>query len=126
MKRSATPLPSGWRTKEGEPLRAADPMRREQAVLAHQAADPPGRGADAGVAQPGPDLAVALAVQARRQDLPADVREQLGIGAGADRTATCRDSGGRGTDGCTMAVDRGAGEAPDLGDLNHAVAPARG
>src|ERR671938_581552 len=108
MKRSATPLPSGWRTKEGEPLRAADPMRREQAVLAHQAADPPGRGADAGVAQPGPDLAVALAVQARGQDLGADVPEQLGIGAGADRTSARRAGRRRGVVPRAMAVERGA------------------
>src|SRR3954451_20168714 len=48
----------------GALLRTADPVRREQAVLAHQAADPPGRGADPGMAQAGPDLAVALAMQA--------------------------------------------------------------
>ena len=42
----------------------ADAVRREQAVLAHQPPDPPGRGADAGMAQPGPDLPVALAMQA--------------------------------------------------------------
>jgi hypothetical protein len=41
----------------------ADPVWREQAVLAHEAPDPPGRGADAAMAQPGPDLAVALAMQ---------------------------------------------------------------
>src|SRR3712207_927666 len=51
----------------------ADPVRRERPVLAHQPADPPGRGADAGMAQPGPDLAVALAVQARAEDLRAEV-----------------------------------------------------
>jgi len=48
----------------GALLGTADPVRREQAVLAHEAPDPPGRGADAGMAQPGPDLAVALAMQA--------------------------------------------------------------
>src|SRR3712207_5813256 len=40
------------------PLRAADPVWREQPVLAHQAADAPGGGADAGMAQAGPELAV--------------------------------------------------------------------
>ena len=68
----------------------ADPVRRQQAVLAHQAPDPPGRGADAGMAQPGPDLPVALAMQARAEDLGADVLEQRGIGAGADRASACR------------------------------------
>src|SRR3712207_2430026 len=97
-------------------LRTADPVRREQAVLAHQAPDPPGRGADPGMAQPSPDLAVALAMQARAEDLGADVPEQLGIGAGADRASAhragwCPDTGRR-----APAVDRGAGEPPDAGD----------
>jgi hypothetical protein len=48
----------------GALLRTADPVRREQAVLAHEAPDPAGRGADPGMAQPGPDLAVPLAMQA--------------------------------------------------------------
>jgi hypothetical protein len=65
----------------GALLRTADPMRREQAMPAHQAPDPPGGGADAGMAQPGPDLPVALAVQARAEDPRADVLDQLGIGA---------------------------------------------
>src|SRR5512132_4616785 len=39
----------------------ADPVRRQQPVLPHQAPHPPGRGADAGKAQSRPDLAVALA-----------------------------------------------------------------
>jgi hypothetical protein len=129
----------------GARFRAADAVRREQAVPAHEAPDPPGGGADAGVAQPGPDLAVALAVQARGQDLPADVQDQLGgVGAGADRATAgragrCRRIGrrtmavdriGRRTMAVdrigrrTMAVDRGAGEPPDAGDPGHAAAPA--
>jgi hypothetical protein len=43
--------------------RAARPVRGLQAVLAHQAAHPLLRRPQAGVAQPGPDLAVALAVE---------------------------------------------------------------
>src|SRR5215212_10135251 len=74
----------------GARFRAADAVRREQVVPAHQAPDPPGGGADAGVAQPGPDLAVALAVQARAEDLRANVAQQLGIGAGADRASARR------------------------------------
>jgi hypothetical protein len=72
-------------------VRTADAMWREQAVLAHQAPDPPGRGMDTGMAQPGPDLAVALTMQARAEDLGADVLDQFGIGAGPDRTAPHRD-----------------------------------
>src|SRR3954470_5740778 len=71
-------------------LPTADAVRRQQAVLAHQAPDPPGRGADAGMAQPGPDLAVALAMQARAEDLGADVLEQRGIRAGTYRAPACR------------------------------------
>src|SRR3954454_6393965 len=43
-------------------LGTADAVRREQAVLAHQPPDPARRGADPGMAQAGPDLAVALTV----------------------------------------------------------------
>src|SRR3712207_65413 len=72
------------------PLRAADAMGRAHAVLTHPAPDPPRRGAEAGMAPPGPDLTVALAVEARAEDLGADVLGQLGIGAGADRTSAHR------------------------------------
>src|SRR5918997_562485 len=153
MKRSATPLPSGWRTKEGEPSmprkaisawkspdmwlepwswrrarplgasfplppkrhRPAVPVRAEKAVPAYETPDPPGRGADAGMAQPGPDLPVALSMQARAEDPHADVLDQLGIGAGPDRTSAHRAGWCRGTGRRAMAVDRGAGEAPDAG-----------
>src|SRR5918912_95364 len=96
-------------------LQAADPVWREQAVLAHQAPDPPGRGADAGMAQAGPDLAVALAMQARAEDLGADALEQLGIGAGPDRAAAGRTRRRLGSGRRAMAVHRGAAEAPDPG-----------
>src|SRR3954466_1961854 len=106
-------------------LRTADPVWREQAVLAHEAVDPPGRGADPGMAQPGPDLAVALAVQARAEDLGADVLEQRGVGAGPHRTAAGRAGRRRGTGRRATAVDRGTGEVPDAGDPSQAVAPTR-
>src|SRR5215210_6339397 len=108
------------------PLRTADPVRREQPMLAHQAANAPGGGADAGVAQAGPDLAVALAVQARGEDLPADVPDQFGIGAGADRASARRTGRRRGTVRRAMAVERGAGHAPDAGDPSEAIASAHG
>src|ERR671929_1453994 len=110
----------------GTLLGTADPMWREQAVLAHQAADPSGRGADAGMAQPGPDLAVALAMQARAEDLGANVLEQRGIGAGPDWTAPCRTGRRLGAGRRAVAVHRGAGEVPDPGDPGQAVGPARG
>ena len=44
-------------------VRPADPARRQQAVLPHQPQDAALGGADAGEAQPRPDLAMALAVE---------------------------------------------------------------
>jgi hypothetical protein len=55
----------------------ADPVRGLQSVLAHQPPDPLPGGADALVAQPGPDLAVALAVERRLGQEAADVPDQL-------------------------------------------------
>ena len=69
---------------------------------------------NAGMAQPGPYLAVALAMQARAEDLGADVLNQRGIGAGPDRTAACRVTAGSGRRRA-MAVDRGAGAAAKPG-----------
>lgn len=48
-------------------------------MLAHQPPDAPGRGAEADMAQPGPDPAVALAMQPRAEDLRADVLDQRGV-----------------------------------------------
>src|SRR5512144_900470 len=49
------------------PVRSlADPVRRQKVVLPHQPAHPSGRATDAGKAQTGPDLAVALAGETRR------------------------------------------------------------
>ena len=44
-------------------VRPADPARRQQTMLAHQPQDAALGGADAGEAQPCPDLAIALAVE---------------------------------------------------------------
>ena len=58
-------------------MRAAGTLMRQQAVLAHQPQDAAPAGADAGEAQPRPQLAVALAVErAVRQELP-DRRHQV-------------------------------------------------
>jgi hypothetical protein len=97
----------------GALLGTADPVRREQAVLAHEAPDPSGRAADPGMAQPGPDLAVALAVQARAEDLGANVLQQRGIRAGTDRVPACRTGRCRRVGCRAVAVDRGAGEPPN-------------
>src|SRR3712207_3987852 len=78
------------------------------------------------MAQPGPNLPVALAVQARAEDPRADALDQLGIGAGPDRTSARRTGRRRGIVHRAMAVGRGAGEAPDAGDPAEAVGAARG
>src|SRR5512147_3013692 len=57
----------------------ADPVRRRQAVLPHQPAHPSGRAADAGKAQTGPDLAVALAGETALGDGLLDVLQQGGV-----------------------------------------------
>src|SRR4051794_33903679 len=110
----------------GALLGTTDAVRRQQAVLAHEATDPPGRGADAGMAQPGPNLAVALAMQARAKDLGANVLEQHGITAGTYRAPAWRTGRCRGVGRRTMAVDCGTGEPPDPGDPGQAVGVARG
>src|SRR3982751_4905709 len=66
-------------------VRPAGTLVRQQAVLAHQPQDAASAGADAGEAQPGPQLAVALAMKgAVSQELP-DRRHQLCIRRGAER-----------------------------------------
>ena len=62
-------------------------MRRLQAILPHQTPDPLLGGADALVAKPGPDLAVALAVERRLGQDAADVPDQFLVRAGAERAA---------------------------------------
>src|SRR5512144_720676 len=57
----------------------ADAMRRQKVVLPHQPAHPSGRAADAGKAQTGPDLAVALAGETALGDRLLDVLQQGGV-----------------------------------------------
>jgi hypothetical protein len=90
--------------------RATGALVGQQAVLAHQAQDPAPAGADAGKAQPGPELAVALAVErAVGQELPDHSRQVL-VRHRAQRP-------GLSAVGCirsvTMAVDGRPRHAPD-------------
>jgi hypothetical protein len=75
-------------------VRAADPSWRLQRVRAGQAQDPSLGGADAGEAQPGPDLPVALAVERALGEQVADRLDQRIVGQRPDRTWTPRFSGG--------------------------------
>jgi hypothetical protein len=64
-----------------------DPLRGLEAVLPHQPADALLRGPDALVAEPSPDLAIALAVERRPgQDAP-DVAGKFLVQAGTERAA---------------------------------------
>ena len=72
------------RYHEGDP-RPADSAWRQQVVCPHQPQDATLGGADAGEAQPCPELAVSFAVErAVRQELP-DCRNQVLVRHGADR-----------------------------------------
>src|SRR5262249_52349873 len=68
-------------------VRAADPLGGLEAVLPHQPPDPLLGGPEALVAEPGPDLAVALAVEGGPGQDAADVADQLLVGARALRAA---------------------------------------
>src|SRR4051812_38128518 len=66
-------------------MRAAGTLMRQQAMLAHEPQDAAPTGADAGEAQPRPQLAVALAVErAVLQELP-DLHHQVLIRHGPER-----------------------------------------
>ena len=73
----------------------ADPRGGEQAVHAHQPQHPALGGAHAGVAQPGPDLPVPLAVEGAGGEHGADRLQQRRIRHRPDRAGTPRRLGGR-------------------------------
>src|SRR5687767_6571893 len=60
----------------------ADPAWCQQAMLPHQAQHAALGGADAGEAQPRPDLAMALAVEGTRREQRADRPDQRLVGIG--------------------------------------------
>jgi len=66
-------------------MRLADPAWRQQVVRTHQPQDAALGGADAGKAQPRPDLAVALAVERARGQQLADRLDQRLVGHRPDR-----------------------------------------
>ena len=92
----------------------ADPLRGLEAVLPHQPPDPLLRGPEALVAEPGPDLAVALAVERRLGEDAPDVADEFLVRAGAEWPAPL---GFRALlDGdrppLTLEVERRAGQVP--------------
>ena len=104
---------------------AADAGRRRQAVLPHQAAHPLLRGAQARMAQPRPDLPVALAVERAVDEHLPDRLDQRGVGHRPlrPRPAPWR---GRRFRCAAAAIDPRPRDAPDAADPGDTVAAARG
>src|SRR3954468_3973898 len=88
----------------------ADPRGGEEIVLAHEPQHPAFGRANASHAQPGPDLAVTLAVKGAGAQDGTDRLQQGRIRYRPNRTGTPRRFGPRGG---KMAVDGGARGAPD-------------
>ena len=104
---------------------AAHAGRRREAILAHQAAHPLPRGAQALVTQPRPDLPIALAVEGTvRENLP-DGFDQRGVGHQPLRPRPAPWHGRHGSR-APAPIDPGPGNAPDTTDPGDTVAAARG
>src|SRR5918996_1099539 len=104
-------------------VRPTDPVRRQQVVLAHQPQDAAFGGADAGEAQPRPDLAMALAVEGTRSEQRADRLDQRLVRHRSDRT---RPSPGTRLLASAMSIQRRARYAPEPGHPQGAVGSAGG
>src|ERR671933_395984 len=99
----------------------ADPRRREQMVLAHEAQHPTAGRAKARHTQPGPDLPVSLAMKRAGGQDGADPLNERGIQHRPDRTRTP----GRLCAGWSeVPVERGPRHAPDPTHTGQAVGPA--
>src|SRR5215212_2988227 len=104
----------------------AGPMRRQQGVPAHQAQDALARHPDAvDRAQPGPDLAVALAGPGRAPEVVLDGGEQRVVGHRRLRPAAHR-LGGAARPWLASGVEAGARHRPDPADAGDAVAVTAG
>src|SRR3954453_21276338 len=99
----------------------ADPRGREQVVRAHEPQYPALGGANARHAQPGPDLAVTLAVKRAGGQDGLDRLDQGRIRHRPNRAWTPRQLAPRGRE---MPVDAGPRRAPDPADTGQAVGSA--
>src|SRR5918912_1378671 len=96
-------------------------------MLAHQPQHALARDPDAVQRpQPGPDLAVALAAPGRAREVGPDGGEQVRVGDGRLRAATCRARrpSGLARARLTRGVEGGSGNLPDVADARGAVAAA--
>jgi hypothetical protein len=109
-------------------VRMPDPLRGLEAMLPHQPPDPLLGGPDALVAEPGPDLAVALAVERRLGQDAADVVDQSLVVARPLGTTPLRFgvSLNRDRPGPSPMVERRAGQVPDPTDAGQTVGLASG
>src|SRR4051794_39630255 len=104
-------------------MRRAHPLVRQEAVLAREPQDAAAAGADAGEAQPRPQLAVALAVEgAGGQELP-DLLDQAVVRHRAERPGSLRGGSARSV---PVAVDGRPRHAPQTRDPLDPVHLARG
>ena len=96
----------------------ADPLRGLKALLPHQPADPLLGGPDALVAEPSPDLAVALAVERRLGQDAANMVDEFLVRAGTEWAALlglrpfCEGDGPL----MPLEVERRAGQVPEATD----------
>jgi hypothetical protein len=106
-----------------------DSVRCLEAVLAHQPPDPLLRDPDALIAEPRPDLAIALAMERRLGQDAANVADQLLVVAWPERASLPECGPLLDGDGPLMSleVNRGAGQVPEAADAGQAVPlPRRG
>src|SRR3954454_24624520 len=104
-------------------MRRAHPLVGQQAVLAREPQDAATAGADAGEAQPRPQLAVALAVEGAGGQEPPDLLDQAVVRHRAERPGSL---GGGSARSVPMAVDGRPRHAPQARDPLDPVHLARG
>src|SRR5215212_4335905 len=92
-------------------------LGRQQPVLAHQSQHPPARGAKAGKAQPGPHLAIALAMKGAGRQHPSDGRHEIIVRHRANRSRTAR----RCWRDMPVTIEGGTRHAPDPGNAGQAI-----
>src|SRR3954468_6937750 len=104
-------------------MRRAHPLVRQEAVLAREPEDAAAAGADAGEAQPRPQLAVALAVEGAGGQEPPDLLDQAVVRHRAERPGSL---GGGSARSVPMAVDGRPRHAPQARDPLDPVHLVRG
>src|SRR5690349_7774621 len=106
-------------------LAGAGPIRRQQAVVAHQPQHPLARDPDAvHHPQPGPYLAMALAMPGRTGEIGADCHQQGIVGHRRLRSTTLRRNGRRAIGLVPVSIERGSRHLPNTAHLCDPIAAA--